>query len=680
MKRLSLTSRLIAGVALILIVALAVLERRASGILLGDKVQSLKDHSSQISYSLAVSASEKIKRLDRQLRLILTHAALNTPMDMRPKGEDMALVGTLSRSGGQPWSANWIIKDDGLLQKFAPDFAESLQKAVTLEKVRMDEHTFTRLVTMDKQPAFVMLIRLTKATDPVEKIAAGVMNASAFFDLVAPFKGSSTTAFLVDLDGVSYAHPNFSLTGAWLEENPIVHKITLRQSASEQGEYGKGGDTLIASFDAVPRTNLVAVASVPLARAEAPLRELRWSFAILGLGLLLLAGILALYVSQLLRSPLSKLRRAVDDLASGRRTQVAPETSEAEISELASSLARLDQKLRLKDLEIQAETHDKIYKEKMSAFSRLSTGLVNELRNPLIGVLGHAQLAREKIRDTEAVRRHLDLIERDVRKTKELVEDISQFAGVEKLEVEPVNAFEAVTAAIEQAGRKVLPQNITILKNLESVASVTANAVLLRKALLNVIQSCGQLISPDGSREIIVRLENAGDEAKITAIFESHVISPEDVGKIFDPFLQTSGGVELGLDLALARGIFEAHDARIELERTGETHFQFVIGFPKVKEIPNLHSPSQNPSPFTENPGLELKGLNFALPDLAVAEAKAADAVPQAPVVVETLAPETSTPETPAAEASAVVAGRRLMSKVPLEKLRIKIRKPTIRA
>ncbi len=666
--RISLTVKFVIGVILILVVSLAILQRKANGILLNDKIQTLKEQSSQVSYSLAISAGEKVKRLDRHLRLILTHAALNTPKELRPQGEDMLVVGILLRSVGKSWETNWAIKgpvDDKVIEKFGQDFAVNIQKATQLDKIRSDQHNFTRLVSIDGQPLFVMLIRLSKMTDPVERIAVGVLSASTFFDLVAPFKGSLTTAFLVDQSGVAYAHPNVSLTGSLIQQNPVVDKIAQKFAAYQVDEYKIGDDTVIASFDYIPRTNLVAVTSISLTKSSVSLNELKWNFIVLGFGLSILAMFLAIYISRLMRAPLSKLRRTVDDLAQGRRTQMLADTGEVEISDLATSLSELDKKLRIKDIEVQADTHDKIYKEKMSAFHRLSTGLVNELRNPLIGVLGHTQLAREKIRDPESIRRHLDLIERDVRKTKELVEDISQFAGAEKLELESVNIFEALTAAIEQAGRKLHAQNISILKNLDSVSSVKANAVLLRKALLNTLSSCADLVKAESSREVIVRLETEADFAKITVIFESDLLSGEDRNRIFDPFLVTDGEVEMGLELALARGIFEAHDARIEFEQIGEQHFQFVIYLPKVKDLPA----TETSSPFTDHPGLEMKGLSFALPEFSLKDGKI-----EMPSIIDEK-PEGAAPDVTPKK----IASKQISSKVPLESLKIKIRKPTLR-
>jgi len=666
--KISLTNKLIIGVVFILIISLVVLERRASGIFLGDKIRTLNSHSSQISYSLAVSTAEKVKRLDRHLRLILTHSALNTPTEARPRGEEMILVGLMNRTQGQPWNINWIIKaqNDRTIEQLSQDFLIEIQKTVELDKIRSDEHIFARLVANDGQPMFVMLTRMSKATDASEKVAAAVLSPSSFFDFVSPFKGSLTSAFIVDQSGVTYAHPSMSLTGAILKGNPIVDRITQKFSASQLDQYEDGSEQLIGSYDQVPKTNLVAVSSTSLTKSKASLNELKWSFVVLGLGLLMLAGILAVYISRLLKSPISKLRRVVDDLASGK-VSYAEQSSEIEISELASSLNELEKKMRLKEIETQNLVHEKIYKEKMSAFARLSSGLVNELRNPLIGILGHTQLAREKIRDTESLRRHLDLIEKDVRKTKDLIEDISQLPGSEKLELESVNIFEAVTAAIEQAGRKILPQNISILKNLESVSSVTANAVLLRKALLNVLSSAGELIGhsedKNSTREIIVRLENQPDHAKVTVIFESHLVGGDDLMRIFDPFMSTEGKVDLGLDLALARGILEAHDAQISLEQTGQTHFQFVILLPKVKDLPAI----EVSSPFAENPGLELKGLNFALPDFSMGEQK------EEGQRAEELLPPLEGPLKPS------LISKQIMPKVPLENLKIKIRKPTLR-
>jgi signal transduction histidine kinase len=699
--KFSLTSQLIIGVTVILAIALAILERKASTILMSDKTRSLKDQSSQISYSLAVSVSEKVKRLDRHLRLILTHDALKTPLELRPRGEDMVYVGTIKRAFGSEWETSWIIKpvDDKNAEKFSLDFATNLQKVIAVDKVRSDEHMFGRMIAADGQPLFVMLIRLSKPTDTIERIAVGLLSPSAFFDIVAPFKGSLTSAFLVDPTGLVYAHPSLSLTGAILRGNPIVDRISRKFSASEQDQFQDGDETLIGSFDSIPRTNLVAVTTISLTQAAAPLRELKWSFVVLGLGLLLLAAILATYISYLLKSPISRIRRVVDDIASGKRAYVDSKSSEFEISELEGSLNELDKKLRIKEVENENVTHEKIYKEKMTAFTRLSSGLVNELRNPLVGILGHTQLAREKIRDPESIRRHLDMIERDVRKTKELIEDISQFSGVERQDLGAVNVYEALTAAIEQAGRIVHPQNISIIKNLESVASVTANAVLLRKALVNLITSCGQLISSDGNREIIIRLESEEDFAKITMIFQSQVISEEDRKRIFDPFLVTHGEndvqIELGLDLALARGIFEAHDAQIELEQNGETHFQFTVRLPKVVELPATETPRKDmfesivaipeDSPFIEDPGLELKGLNFALPDFSVTEptATATTTATATAAVIESESRSESVIASAGAAAAAAaetgLMGRQIMANVPVESLKIKMRKPTLR-
>jgi len=325
----------------------------------------------------------------------------------------------------------------------------------------------------------------------------------------------------------------------------------------------------------------------------------------------------------------------------------------------------LDQRLKEKEQVAQVETSEKIYKEKMRAFSQLSAGLVNELRNPMIGILGHAQLAKEKMRDPEAVRRHLDLIERDTRKTKELIEDISNFTGVDKLELSTVNMFEAVSAALEQASRRIHSENITIVKNLESVSNIVANSSLLRKFIINILNTAAQLYQKSADRkEMIVRLESEDKQILLSVIFKSDLISLEDLKSIFEPFKVTQGDVNLGLDLALAKGIAEAHDGTVSLQHLAADTYQFQIRIPRAIEIPRL-SPI-----YDSKPGVELKGLNFGLPEYSMSEAK----------VVEEATLSAPQPMKKAETTSmSGVVNRRLLSKVPFERLKIKVKQPKLR-
>ncbi|MGE3975666.1 MAG: histidine kinase dimerization/phospho-acceptor domain-containing protein [Bdellovibrionales bacterium] len=668
--RISITLKLCLGVFAILTGALTVLLWKTSSILKEDKISYLKEQTSQISYGLALGASEKMKRLDRQMTFYMS--ATPSAALARASSNEFYSVGMLSRELGQPWSIDWNYKSqaidqgvDGLLA----DFLTTVQKNLQLDTVKSGDQTLIRLLTHDKQPIFALLSRQPKTDEVAEKIAVSLLKTSVFFDLISIYKGGVQSAYIVDGQSVVYAHPSIHLTGTILNDDPIMQDIRQNFAASTVEQYvTSDGDSLIGSYDRVPGTNLFVVTAVPWEAASAALAQLRSSFMILGLGLIFIALALTYWSSQLLRQPLLKIKRAIEDIAVGRPT-IIETSSDDEIGDLAESLFIMDQKLRTKELETRINMADQIYQGKMSAFSQFSSGLVNELRNPLIGVLGHVQLAKEKMRDSEGLRRHLDLIENDCRKTKEFIEDISQFTGSDKLGLDNINIYETTVAAIEQAERRLHPQNISVIKNLSSSSSIVANPVLIRKALQNILAAAGQLSPGTEPRDVIVRLESSDTEVDLTCVLSSPILGDVNFQSIFEPFYKIGieETVNLGLDLALAKGIIEAHDGKISFERVLENQYQFKIQFPKAMEA---KAPGVPLGQLVSDP------LHFSLPHFSIKEKKEvaiSDVLAQQPVVIAVgKSEETSEP-------APFLTEKKFLGKVPIEKLKIRIKPPRLR-
>ncbi len=135
--RISITVKLCLGVFAILTGALTVLLWKTSGILKDDKISYLKEQTSQISYGLALGASEKIKRLDRQMNLFLTRSQAVAVTRTNPN--EFYSVGILSRDIGKSWALEWDYKSqtvDQGVDQLMKDFLITIQKTLPLDKIK----------------------------------------------------------------------------------------------------------------------------------------------------------------------------------------------------------------------------------------------------------------------------------------------------------------------------------------------------------------------------------------------------------------------------------------------------------------------------------------------------------------------------------------------------------------
>ncbi len=213
--------------------------------------------------------------------------------------------------------------------------------------------------------------------------------------------------------------------------------------------------------------------------------------------------------------------------------------------------------------------------------------LAHELRTPLNAILGWAIMLRARvgseIKPTDADIDHgLAVIERNARAQGKLIEDVLDVArlvsGKFELDRRPCDlaiiaftAADAVRAAAQAKGITV-KTIIDPATSLESFA-LSCDAARVSQAILNLLNNAVKFTPKDGN--VTLRLERAGEKARVIVSDSGVGISPELLPYIFERFKQAEDGSTrmfggLGLGLTIVWHIAELHGGKASASSAGE--------------------------------------------------------------------------------------------------------------
>lgn len=185
--------------------------------------------------------------------------------------------------------------------------------------------------------------------------------------------------------------------------------------------------------------------------------------------------------------------------------------------------------------------------------------LAHEIRNPLAGIKGFAQLITKKA-DDPRTKDSADRIVTEVRRLESLVTDLLDFAASDEFASAPVSLAELVDHTASLVRSEAEQINVTITVDCPADVQVSGNNNRLAQVLLNIVRN-GIQAMPDGGT-LNIALYATGTDAIIRISDTGHGIRQEDMHRIFEPFFTTKPRGS-GLGLALCKKIIEEHHGSI---------------------------------------------------------------------------------------------------------------------
>jgi signal transduction histidine kinase len=202
----------------------------------------------------------------------------------------------------------------------------------------------------------------------------------------------------------------------------------------------------------------------------------------------------------------------------------------------------------------------------------------HELRSPLNGIFGWAQLLERSKMDKGTLSEGVDAIMGSARMQAQIIDDLLDMnrimTGKLRLDVQDVNLVRVVEEALMTARPGADARGVCIQTVLDPAAGpIKGDPVRLQQVVWNLLGNAVKFTPRGGKVQIVLERQDSHVELSVTDTGIG--IKPEFLPHVFDRFRQADSSSSrqhggLGLGLAIARQIVELHGGCIAVSSDGE--------------------------------------------------------------------------------------------------------------
>ena len=244
--------------------------------------------------------------------------------------------------------------------------------------------------------------------------------------------------------------------------------------------------------------------------------------------------------------------------------------------------------LTLQDISYQRELESRSREsDRLAQLEILVAGLAHEVKNPLSGMRGAAQILERAVGDTPRSRECTDILLHEIDRLNDLIAQLLDLAGPARLKRESVNIHELLETVILTLTADTGQQAEFMREFDPSLPPVRGDSGRLTQVVMNLLRNAVEVNPADGRILLRTRMETSywvgGSEGRdqflsLDIADEGPGIPEENMSRIFNPFFTTKDD-GTGLGLAISQRIITEHGGvlRVRAARPRGTVFTLTL-------------------------------------------------------------------------------------------------------
>lgn len=349
-------------------------------------------------------------------------------------------------------------------------------------------------------------------------------------------------------DSDSYAIPSLKLPSIFYDQLKNLNNASFKK-----------GDTYYAGI--VHRQGVKKIVVVVSAQNEYIKNQLRNLRLSLGIGFFITTGVtffLGFFFSKQIFLPIRKMTQKVKEInTENLHLRLNNSTDNDEVGDLARTFNNM-----LDRLETSFESQNNFV-----------SNASHELSTPLTSIIGEAELALSKERNTEEYKRAMTIVLQDAEKLKAIIQSLLNLAQTgfdgKKQKMVLLRADELVFNA-KSAVDRIYPGNkvhidYSLMPEDEQLLKINGNETLLTLALTNIMLNACKYSDNDDVKVGV----GATNQNVIVLVQDKGIgIPASDIQYIYDPFFRASNTGKIkgyGIGLPLARNIIRIHRGELKV-------------------------------------------------------------------------------------------------------------------
>lgn len=216
----------------------------------------------------------------------------------------------------------------------------------------------------------------------------------------------------------------------------------------------------------------------------------------------------------------------------------------------------------------------------LAAVGEMAATIAHQIRNPLAGIIGFADLLKRDLGDNHESIRLVEKISRGSMELNKIITSLLDYTKKTEPDFRDLDLVKFIKDTVKSlAKEKYAVKTKFDIKSKRGKVMYRFDPLLMHQAIANIVHNACQAMEPDGGTLRLAIIAENDKSLKITFADSGKGLSRGEAGKIFKPFFTTrSDGV--GLGLSMVKKAIDFHNGELQAFNDDKGGAVFVIKLP----------------------------------------------------------------------------------------------------